>query len=293
MSDLEVIAKRVLTPLILGESGEVAVAHTGAIAMWVQKTAMTAMLASPAEERAKGYGLPISEYAALYASRTDIRPLPASQFWMGRYSGGRLASVRVTPVVAVADGAPEPAEPHGYVMTLILGQLVIHGIRFTDPRTRAELRSRRSMPQLWPAESTVEVPASVHIDDAALLPFSRGADLANAEGDVSLRAWKPAVELPASEAAGDAVRLPTICGKHYALYPIALVLEAMQGRFYAFVVTCGCPMAYLIHTEPDGAHCKASGTTMNINASYEGIPGEGLEVWAAFGTFSCKPLTAR
>lgn len=290
MSGLEVIAKRVLTPFILGESGDVAAADTGAIAMWVQKTAMTAMLASPAEDRSKGYGLPFPEYGMLYGSRTDMRPLPASQFWIGRYNGGRLASVRVTPIVMVANGAPEPDEPHGYAMTIIIGQLVLHGVRFTDLSTRAEAIACRSMPQLWPTTSMVTVPATVHLDDAAMLPFSRGADLTTNKGDVELRAWKPAVELPASEVAGDAVLLPTICGKHDTMYPLVLVHEAMHGRFYVFVVTCECPMAYLIHTEPDGAHCKTSGTTTNIAARYESLPDEELKVQTTFGTFFFKPL---
>lgn len=50
-------------------------------------------------------------------------------------------------------------------------------------------------------------------------------------------------------------------------------------------------MAYLIHTEPDGAHCKASGTTADITARYEILQGEEFEVLASLGRFNCKILT--
>ena len=176
-------------------------------------------------------------------------------------------------------------------MTLIVGQLVLHGVRFTNPSMEVEVAACRSMPQLWPTTNTVVVPETTHLDDAAVLQFSRDADLVTAESGINLHAWKPAVELPASEAAGDAVRLPTICGKHEASYPMALVHEARRGRFYAFVVMCECPMAYLIHTEPDGAHCKASGEAANIATLYEGLGGEEYEIEVSFGTFACKELT--
>ena len=45
-----------------------------------------------------------------------------------------------------------------------------------------------------------------------------------------------ATELPASEQTGDLVELPTACGKHVAYYP-SILIEAMHGRFYAFVVS--------------------------------------------------------
>jgi hypothetical protein len=68
--------------------------------------------------------------------------------------------------------------------------------------------------------------------------------------------WKPATELAPSEAVSGLIEMPTICGKHVIYYPAFLVDEAMRGRFYAFVAECDCPTAYLIETEPDGAHTK-------------------------------------
>lgn len=94
MSRLEVIAQRVLAPFILGEPGEIEVADVGAVAAWIQKTALTAMLVSSEEERAGGYGLPASEYRELYALRNEVQPHPASQFWIGRYEGVRCGSHR-------------------------------------------------------------------------------------------------------------------------------------------------------------------------------------------------------
>jgi hypothetical protein len=94
MGNLEQVAKRVLTPLILGESGLIAQEDQPAIATWLQKTALVSMLLSSAEDREQGYGLPQPEFAALYAQRMELAPLPSSMFWVGRYEGEfRLGSV--------------------------------------------------------------------------------------------------------------------------------------------------------------------------------------------------------
>lgn len=85
MSQLEVVAQRVLASVILGEPGQIATTDAAAIAMWTQKTALTAMLVAPQQERDAGYGLPASEYRELWTLRDAMRPLAASQFWLGRY----------------------------------------------------------------------------------------------------------------------------------------------------------------------------------------------------------------
>ncbi|NJC71906.1 hypothetical protein HC031_19615 [Planosporangium thailandense] len=79
MSRLEDVAKRVLTPLILGEPGNIAQAGQGRIAAWLEKTVLVAMLMSSEEEREGGYSLPAQEYRALYDRRAAMEPLPASQ----------------------------------------------------------------------------------------------------------------------------------------------------------------------------------------------------------------------
>jgi hypothetical protein len=91
MSWLEGVARRVLAPLVRGEPGVIEPGDQGALAAWAQKTALVAMLVSPDADRAKGYGLPASEYAELNAVADLCRPLPATQFWIGRYEGTRAA----------------------------------------------------------------------------------------------------------------------------------------------------------------------------------------------------------
>jgi hypothetical protein len=38
--------------------------------------------------------------------------------------------------------------------------------------------------------------------------------------------------------------------------------------------SCDCGIAYLIHTEPDGAHCQAAGDVMEIAERYDHLPGD-------------------
>lgn len=109
MSRLENAAKRTLTPFILGNPGHLAPEDTGPVAAWLQKTALTAMLVSSEKERAAGYGLPPSEYHHLWTLRDQKVPLPASQLWIGRYTGQRrLDATWVTPITITINGLPEP-----------------------------------------------------------------------------------------------------------------------------------------------------------------------------------------
>jgi hypothetical protein len=288
MSRLEDVAKRVLTPLILGKRGRIEVRDQAAVAMWAQKTALVAMLVSPESERASGYGLPAAEYRALYARREQMEPLPASQFWAGRYDGVRGWSVRVTPLVVAVEGLPEPEWPRAYAMTSVLGQLVVHGVRFTTPALQVEVSTGRDMPQLWPPAGSVRWPRGTVVDDAAFLRFAGGKELCVAEPHVRLRPWKPATDLADSRAVGGMVELPVICGKHAVYYPGVLVSEAMGGRFYAFMTSCECELSYLVLTEPDGVHCKAADTAQAIGALYESLPGEEYLIEDGGGAFVCK-----
>jgi hypothetical protein len=49
-------------------------------------------------------------------------------------------------------------------------------------------------------------------------------------------------------------------------------------------------MAYLIQTEPDGAHCKAAGPPSAISDRYEALFGEEVEIRDRNGIFFCKSL---
>jgi hypothetical protein len=290
MSRLEVVAQRVLTPLILGRPGEIEAADRGALAAWVQKTALTAMLVSSEEERDAGYGLPPTEYRELYALRDEARPLPVSRFWIGRYDGVRGWSIRVVPLTVRVDGLPEPDRPQAYAMTIVLGELLLQGLRFTTSSLQVDACTRLELPQFWPLAGPVTWPSGATLDDDAFLAFAGGKDFCSTEKHIELQPWRPASELAPSRAAAGSVELPTICGKHVVYYPATLAAEAMRGRFYAFATACECSIAYLVRTEPDGAHCKATDTAAAISELYEALPGEECEIEDEHGLFTCKRL---
>jgi len=290
MSRLELAAQRALTPFILGASGTIGPEDQGVVAAWIQKTVLVAMLVSPEEDRAAGYGLPAAEYRELYAMREEGQPLPASQFWIGRYDGVRGWSVRVTPLVVVIEGLPEPDQPQGYAMTIVLGELVVHGVRFTTPSLQVEVTTRQELAQLWPPMGPLIWPNGAAVDDATFLSFTAGKELRSFKKHIGLRPWKPATDLRDSRVVDGMVELPTICGQHVVHYPTGLVDEAMRGRFYAFMTACECPTAYLIHTEADGAHCKVADTAEAISALYESLPGEEYVIEDEHGVFTCKRL---
>jgi len=290
MSRLENTASRVLTPSILGTAGVVEGPALGAIAAWVQKTCLAAMYVSTPEDRAAGYGVPAAEYYELYEIPETQEPLPCSQFWMGRFDGTMACSVRVTPLVVAIDGLPEPEMPQGYLMTIVLGHLLLQGLRMTTPGLEVTAGTSQDMPRIWPGIVTARWPEGEPVGDSRYQAFALGRDLRVQEPHVALRPWSPAAELPASELAGNLVELPTACGKHVAYYPSILISEAMHGRFYAFVVSCDCSIDYLIHTEPDGAHCKAGSDPAGIAEAYAQVPGAEETFTNGSMTFACKRL---
>ncbi|MFZ0173011.1 MAG: hypothetical protein WAL04_15110 [Acidimicrobiales bacterium] len=293
MSDLESVAKRVLTPFVLGQPAEVDEGDRGAIAAWVQKTALVAMLVSSSEDRASGYGLPTSEYHALYRLQKVAEPLPDSQVWIGRYSGdGRRAATWVAPLVVAIDHAREPERTQGYATTISLGHLVLQAVRFTTPALALEVTTRRALPQLWPPGQAMSVASTPRVDDHGWLSFSGAREFLTAEPHVRLVPWKAATELAESKAVGPMVELPTICGKHTVYYPATLVDQARRGRYYAFPSLCECDIAYLIETESDGAHCKASGSAESIIQMYEEMVGEEFVITNEGGRFVCRALTS-
>lgn len=290
MSRLESTAKEVLTPFILGTIGSIGGADLGAIAAWVQKTSLTAMYISTAEDRAAGYGAHAADYHELYEIRDERQPLPHSQFWMGKFDGTMDWSVRVAPVAVVVDGFSEPEFPDGYLMTIVLGQLLLQGVHMTTPDLELRVRVKQRMRRIWPNVREAKWPRGKIVYDDNYESFALGRDLLVENASVSLRPWKRATELPASQLSGDMIELPTICGKHIAHYPAILAFEAVQDRFYAFTVSCACGLAYLIHTEPDGAHCKAAGDPADISRKYDELVGDKDEFTNGLETFRCKRL---
>ena len=293
MSQLEDVAKRTLTPFILGEPGMLARDDQGAVAAWLHKTALVAMLVSSEQERASGYGLPLAEYRALHDQRSAMEPLPASQAWIGRYGGeSRLASIRVTPLVVTIEGLPEPDSPQGYAVTVLLGELLLTSVRFTTPGLQLDVMTTDGFAQLWPAVADIAWPPGEPVDDAGFLRLVSGKDLRVTEPHLALRPWKAATEGAPSRLVGSMIELPTICGKHVVYYPRVLVDEAMRGRFYGFMTSCECGVAYMIETEPDGAHCKAAGTPDAIGERYEALPGDEYMIEDEGGRFVYKRLAA-
>jgi hypothetical protein len=292
MSRLENVAKTVLTPLILGDSGFIELPDQGAIAAWVQKTALVAMLVSTKDERAHGYGLPLSEYHEIYARREALEPLPATKIWIGRYNGQVYrSSVRVVPQVVVPRGARwDPGVPQGYAMTVVLGELVLHGVRITAPGLQLNLPTPRDLQDLWPANGRISWPADTHVDDVSFLGLSTGKELRAIDPHVEIHPWKVATDLADSNAVGSMVELPVICGKHVVYYPSILVEEAIRGRFYVFMTSCESGEAYLVQTGADGAHCKAADTPESIGELYEGLPGGEYQYKDEYGSFFYKAI---
>ena len=146
LSQLEAAAKPVLTPLILGQPMELSVDDQRLIATWSCKTALVAMLSSSDEQRAQGYGVPPTEYQALYATREHPEPLPGSQYWIGTYVGERPpGAVRITPLGIELEGMPPPDDPSAYSLTIMVGPLLVHGVRFTTPIAAAGRRYPRNV----------------------------------------------------------------------------------------------------------------------------------------------------
>lgn len=291
MSDLEATAQRVLTPLILGEATTIEPADQGAVAMWVQKTALTAMLISSKEQRESGYGLSPVEYRALYERREAMQPLDASRFWVGRYEGpSGFWAIRVMPLTMRIPGLAEPDVPQCYLMTIVLGELALQGLRFTTSALEIETTSGLGLPQLWPPLGLVSAPAGEPCTEASFLCFADGKFLQSAVEHVELRPWTHAAELPQSTIVDGKVRVPAACKKHFFYYPIALMEDAMRGRFYAFMTACECQTAYLIQTESDGAHCKAAGAAEGIGQMYEDLPGGEFVIQDGIGEFVYKEV---
>ncbi|TQM61720.1 hypothetical protein FBY41_1733 [Humibacillus xanthopallidus] len=106
---------------------------------------------------------------------------------------------------------------------------------------------------------------------------------------IALKAWSRAAQLPQSSIADGKVEVPSLCGRHFIRYPIALLEEAMRGRFYTFALACECH-AYLIQTTGDSVRFKAAGDWEEISVMYEDLPGEEFLFRDQIGPFVCKKL---
>lgn len=288
MSALEGAAKPVLTPLIRGESRRLPDEDQALIAAWTCKTALVSLLLSPNEALP---GAPPSEYAALYAQRDHVEPLPFSQYWIGSYGGHRRqGSIWVTPFVIEVIGASSPhVVPSGYAMTLALGKLVVQGVRFTEPALQVELTTTWGFLDIWPPTDIFPRPTAGVADDDILDQMDEAKTFVSQTKGVRLAPFRPATELPASTVEGDLIRLPLYCGKHEAFYPAVLAQETLRtGKHYVFLTGCACPLGYIIRTEADGAHMKRWGEPEAIEAAYEKWPGEEFLIDDQYGAIFFK-----
>lgn|GEM_PF-943783 len=295
MSDLEAAASHVLRPLILGEPTVINEADAGVVAAWTHKTALVAMLVSSVEDREAGYGVPESEFRALYDARETMRPLDASQFWIGRWSGAGAAYEQVTPLVVRADELGEQKFPHAYLMTVIVGQLVVQGVRFTTSAVEIMLATRRDLARLWPATGSTDWPSGKPLDEADVIAFCGGRELIVEDLPLKIEPRRPATDLEESRLVGATVELDAPCGQHVVYYPAVLAGLGMRGVFHAFVTACECGIAYLVETRSDGAHFTADTATSGdeaVKARYEALYGVEIEIHDSGGVFLAKRLEA-
>jgi hypothetical protein len=274
--------------MIRGESRRIPFDDQVLIAAWTCKTALISLLLSSTEAQP---GVPPSEYTELYEQRDRMEPLPFSQYWIGSYSGDqRPSSLWVTPfVIEVIDASSPPDIPSGYAMTLVLGRLLVQGVRFTIPLLEVEVTTGWGFLDIWPPTDTFPWPTAGVADDATLDRMNEAQTLITQIKGVRLSPFKPATELPASTGEDDLVRLPLYCGKHEACYPAGLAQETPRtGKNYVFLTGCECPYGYIIRTEADGAHMKRWGESEAIEAAYEEWPGEEFVIEDEHGVFFFK-----
>lgn len=292
LSQLEGTARPALTPLILGQPRELSIDDQRLIGAWACKTALVAMLSSSDEQRTQGYGVPAAEYHALFAMRERPEPLPDSQYWVGTYAGERPpGSVRVVPLGIELDGLPAPDDPSAYSLTVMVGPLLVHGVRFTTPSLSVDLATVPELPRIWPASSPVRWPTAVETDDPAFERMLSGKALRVLHPAIRLGPFKPATDLPASAADGSMLQQPVPCGKHFIYFPGVLALEAMHhGKRYAFVTVCECPIAYLVVLEKDGAHFRNDGSFEAMAEVIDRLEGPEYELRDENGIFVYKEL---
>jgi hypothetical protein len=289
MSALEAAAARVLPTLILDGRGEISPSDGPLVAAWVQKTALVSMLLSSEEQRAAGYGLPGTEYRALFEARSRAAPLSDTVAWIGRYDGERVrASACVTPMVVRIDGTSALETPQGYLVTIVLGKLLLHLLRFTAPRLAIEVSASDELSKLWPAVGETVGLGGKGIDDKRINKIEKGAAVQSCVTGVLLEHWRPATELDQSTLQDSMVKLQTPCGKHFICYPASLAAAGIRGTFHAFHTGCECGKSYLAVTEADGIHFKLEGSREAIIDAYERAPGEELALEDENGVFWCK-----
>ncbi|NMP23503.1 hypothetical protein [Sulfobacillus harzensis] len=289
MSRLEQSVKPVLTPMILGHQAETEAAALPLVALWALRTALIAMVMSRSADDLPP--VPADDYAALYACRESLKPPESVQLWVGRYGGQQpTLYAQVTPVIFERNGGYTPSLPQAYVFSVLVGEAFVQGIRFTDSHSETSFYEPQGFARIWPPSGPIGWPLKDAMSHQEWRQAQRGGNLKPADGNVDLRPWDAAVNLPPSRLVAGMVQLPTMCGKHYVFYPSVLVAEASRGRFYRFMTMCECGVAYLVETEEDGAHCKEADDPEVILRIYESLEGDEVEFRDHGGVFTCKRI---
>lgn len=299
LSQLETAAKDVAVPLIRGRATSLALGDHAILSAWALKTALVGTLVFSDQQRANGYGLPDAEYRLLYRWRDRVSPPPECYFWIGRYGDTtRPWSLWATPIAIDMPGA-DPDIPSGYVITLIIGKLLIHGVRLHLASRSLQVQSAVGLTPIWPASDTIEWLDTTPLNDDAVDRMHRG-------GGIAVRTWKPGsdgiaqwVSVPVrhwtgirrSERRGSMVEVPAPCGEHLIYYPGVLAAGSrIHEALHVFCGSCDCGIGYLAVSEPDGTHFRCEGSIAAIAAIYENLPWPELEVADEDGTFLYRKI---
>lgn len=294
LSRIEDLARRALTPAIMGQPQPLAAGDRAGIAVWIQKTALTAMLVSNPAQRSAGYGLPHAEYVSLYENRDRRQPSGAARFWIGRFDNSDgYSGVRVVPLMF---NSPERIEltklgrPVCYLTTIVLGDVILQGLKFTEPGMDVVVSNAPGMSLLWPSQISFALDGGRSFSKPTYLSLANGEALDTNVLGLALSPWKKATELPPSTLIDGRVRVPSACGEHFLSYPVELLRRAGAGRYFAFVATCDCPISYLLEMGPHSIKYKAAGSETEIKRMYDDISGSEDSVADWVGELACREI---
>lgn len=295
ISALDAAAKTAFADPVRGRPTTIDAGLCGPLAAWLQKICLVNMLTTQDATTVRETELG-AEMRALFAARARAAPLPETTTWIGRHTGERLWSICLTPMVAGVVGLPPGETPNAYVMTVVIGELLLHGVRFTTPLLSFGVATGHDLEQLWPGSRPVAWPCGAPAGDATVAPLQMGRFLRPTDARFTLEPWKPATDGPDQEIDGQWMRLATPCGEHYARYPLPLARDGQAGSATAFVLSCACPRRYLVLPHRTGVRftCESRGDEASngdlVRAEYARLRGVEELLGGAFGGFMFKRL---
>lgn len=197
----------------------------------------------------------------------------------------------MVPLVIELEDVTESPLPSGYLVTVVIGALMVQGVRFTAEELYVDLTTELELPRIWPTQGTLTWLTDRRMDDETFEPMLQGKALRVLDPGIRLVPFKPATDLPPSDIEGTMFRQPVPCGKHFIYYPGILALEAIhQGKRYAFLTRCECDIAYLVLLEADGTHFRNDGPMEQMIEVIDRIEGEMYEMNDENGYFCFKEL---